>query len=170
MPTSRTFECKPIGQFVLKYLKDSQLSIDPFARDCEWATYTNDLNPDTKAQYHLDVLDFLDLMKRQRIRPDLVIFDPPYSPRQVKECYDGVGRKMGIEGGQRTHSWKAERDIIDSIITNNGIVLSFGWNSQGMGKGRGYKMLELLLVCHGAGHNDTICVAERKNILQPKLC
>jgi hypothetical protein len=43
-----------------------------------------------------------------------------------------------------------------------GIVLSFGWQSAGMGIGRGYELIETMLVAHGGGHNDTICIAERK--------
>lgn len=39
-----------------------------------------------------------------------------------------------------------------------GRVLSFGWNSAGMGDG--FRHLELLLVAHGGAHNDTICLAE----------
>jgi len=31
-----------------------------------------------------------------------------------------------------------------------------------MGKSRGYILEDLLLVCHGGAHNDTICIAERK--------
>lgn len=31
-----------------------------------------------------------------------------------------------------------------------------------MGKKRGYTIEEILLVCHGPGHNDTICMAESK--------
>jgi N6-adenosine-specific RNA methylase IME4 len=38
-------------------------------------------------------------------------------------------------------------------------VLSFGWNSAGMGDG--FEREEILLVAHGGAHNDTICVAER---------
>lgn len=52
--------------------------------------------------------------------------------------------------------------MINEILVNGGIVLSFGWNSIGMGNKRGYELLEGLLVCHGPGHNDTICIAEKK--------
>lgn len=53
------------------------------------------------------------------------------------------------------------------VLTDDAIVLSFGWNRSGMGKKLGFELVELLLVCHGAAHNDTICVAERR--LQPPL-
>lgn len=46
---------------------------------------TNDLDPTTTADYHLDAIDFLKLQSDTSC--DLVLFDPPYSPRQVSECY-----------------------------------------------------------------------------------
>jgi hypothetical protein len=32
-----------------------------------------------------------------------------------------------------------------------------------MGLSRSYTMFDVLIVCHGGAHNDTICVAERKD-------
>lgn len=161
MPNANTFDCLPIGGFVVKYLAQSAISIDPFARNKLWTTHTNDLNPETLAKHHLDACEFLQMLKIQGIKADLVIFDPPYSPRQIKECYDGIGLKMAQMDAFRTH-WKPERDLIDELLIADGTVLSFGWNSIGMGKKRGYEIIEILLVCHGPGHNDTICVAEQR--------
>ena len=161
-PSAETFSIPPIKDFVKKYLRQSSISVDPFARDCEWATYTNDLNHKTNAEYHLDSRDFLREMIRKEVRADLVIFDPPYSPRQVKECYDGIGLKMEMESAWRTQQWAVEKGMINKIMTVGGVFLHFGWNSTGIGKRHGYELLEILLVCHGSGHNDTICMAERK--------
>ena len=162
MPTKHTFDCKPIGEFVWRYLKDAEVSLDPFSGNKTWATYTNDLNPDTPAQYHYEALEFLQIMKQKAVRPDVVLFDPPYSPRQIQELYNNIGKDTYLEMAHKTAGWKAEKDIIDEIIAEQGLVLCCNWNSVGMGKGRGYEILEILLVCHGASHNDTICVAERK--------
>ena len=60
MPKADTFSCPPIGEFVKSYLRNSTVSIDPFARNCGWATYTNDMNIDTSAQYHCKALEFLE--------------------------------------------------------------------------------------------------------------
>ncbi len=168
MPTADTFDCLPIGEFVKSYLRQSAVSIDPFARNKRWATHTNDLNPETLAEYHLDAYVFLSELLQKGVQADLVIFDPPYSPRQIKECYDSVGLKMAQMDAFRTH-WKPERDTIDQLLEIGGIVLSFGWNSIGMGKKRGYEILEVLLVCHGPGHNDTICMAEQKRHHQARM-
>lgn len=162
MPNRNTFDVKPIGEMVQRYLGYSRISVDPFSRDKLWATYTNDLNPSTLAQYHLDAATFLQEMVQQCVRADLVLFDPPYSPRQIKECYDGIGLKMAQMDAFRTH-WKPERDLVDRILTQDGTVLSFGWNSIGMGNKRHFHIVEVLLVCHGPGHNDTICIAEERD-------
>jgi hypothetical protein len=55
------------------------------------------------------------------------------------------------------------RDALDVVMLPGSIVLSFGWNSNGMGKTRGYELQEILLVAHGGAHNDTICLAEKKS-------
>jgi len=162
MPNADTFSIRPIREFVNRYEMVADISVDPFSRNAEIATYTNDLDPSTQAQHHMDAEDFLRHTAAQGIRADLVIFDPPYSPRQISECYKQVGREAGMAGTQNGALYKRVRDAIDPLLKPGGIVLSFGWNSNGMGKVRGYEMVEILLVAHGGGHNDTICLAERK--------
>lgn len=160
MPNSNTFDIEPIGSLVKRYLRQSKISVDPFARDKQWATYTNDLNPDTIAEYHLDCLEFLEMLIKKETEADLVIFDPPYSPTQIKECYNSIGIDRIYRAGEE--NWQKERNIIYQLLTVGGVVISFGWNSQGMGKGRDFQLEELLLVPHGAAHNDTIVTVERK--------
>jgi hypothetical protein len=58
--------------------------------------------------------------------------------------------------------WSKMKIEIARITKPNGWVLCFGWNSNGVGKTRGFKLEEILLVAHGGHHNDTICTAERK--------
>jgi len=165
MPNSETFTVAPIGAFVQRYLASATVSVDPFARNKTWFTHTNDLNPQTSAQHHMDAGAYLEKLKADGVIADLGIFDPPYSPRQISECYKAVGLKVGMEETQNGRLYKRVRDALDEIIAPGGIVLSFGWQSAGMGKGRGYEMIEVALVNHGGGHNDTICVAERKGTL-----
>lgn len=162
MPNADTFSIKPIEKFVRHYLNRSSVSIDPFARNKRWATHTNDLNPDTAADYHCDAEEFCKIMVSQYVTVDLALFDPPYSPRQISECYKSIGIEVGMKGTQNAALYKRVRDALDPIVMPGGIVLSFGWNSAGMGEKRGYSIEEIMLVAHGGGHNDTICVAERK--------
>lgn len=161
MPNADTFSVKPIGEFVQRYLAASRVSVDPFARNKRWATYTNDLSPDTAAEYHMDAADFLHMLSAKGVQADLVLFDPPYSPRQISECYSGVGRKATMQDTQASF-WTRTKDAIAPIVAPGGIVLSFCWNSNGMGKKHGYEIIELMAVAHGGWHNDTICMAERR--------
>lgn len=161
MPNADTFSVKPIGEFVQRYLSASRVSVDPFARNKRWATHTNDLNPDTQAEHHMDAGAFLHQLKAGGVMADLIIFDPPYSPRQISECYKSVGRTVGMADTQSSF-WSHIKDAIAPIVAPRGIVLSFCWNSNGMGKKHGYAIEEILMVAHGGWHNDTICIAERR--------
>lgn len=163
MPSAETFGIRPIGDWVRLYLARSQVSVDPFARNRRWATHTNDINPNTKAEHHMDAEAFLVEMAARGVKADLALFDPPYSPRQVSEHYKAAGIPVTGEDTQNGRLYKRVRDALDPIMQPGGVVLSFGWQSVGMGKGRGYELIEVVLVAHGGGHNDTICVAERKS-------
>ena len=103
-------------------------------------------------------IDFLGMLVNDGIRADVVLYDPPYSPRQVQECYQGIGREVTQQDTQASFYSETKR-LIKALVKPNGIVLSFGWNS--MGLGRYFQHLEIMLVFHGGAHNDTICVAQQ---------
>ncbi len=162
MPTADTFGCPPIAKFVQKWWSPAYTSIDPFARNSTFATFTNDLNPETVATFHMDAEVFCNVLAADGVRADFLFFDPPYSPRQISECYKGVGQSVTAKDTQNAALYRRVRDAADRILSSDAICLSFGWNSAGMGKKRGWAIEEILLVAHGGAHNDTICVAERK--------
>jgi hypothetical protein len=143
MPNTETFSIQPIGDFVRAYLACSKVSVDPFARNEA----------------------FLIDLERSAVTADLALFDPPYSPRQVSEHYKAAGLAVTSEDTQNGRLYKRVRDALDRIVLPGGVVLSFGWQSAGMGIRRGYELIEAMLVAHGGGHNDTICIAERKRPL-----
>jgi tRNA G10 N-methylase Trm11 len=166
MPNSLTFTIKPIKELLERYVKNDLFNsplkwIDCFANESKIATITNDLNPNYKTDYHLDALDFLKLFEDNSV--DGVLYDPPYSLRQVSECYKGVGVAVTQETTQS--SWRSRHlDEIKRILKPEGIVVCFGWNSMGVGKTRGFEMLEVLLVPHGGSKNDTIVTVEKKSV------
>lgn len=163
MPNHETFSIKPIQDFVKRYLASSSISVDLFARNNQWATYANDLNPATSAPFHMEANAFLAHLKSINVKADLVIVDPPYSPRQTKECYDSIGIKIQRDDtllGKVRSEWKSG---IMRILAPSSVVLWFGWNTVGMGLKNGFVIEEIMLVCHGSDHNDTICMAERLN-------
>jgi hypothetical protein len=160
MPNSETFSLAPVSRLLDRWLADVDCIVDPFARNSKRATLRNDLNPNTVADHHMTAEQFLANVKEQSA--GVVLFDPPYSPRQITECYQQIGRKATTEDTQNARLYKAVKDELDRILRHGGVAICCGWNSMGMGIKRGYEMLELLLVPHGAAHNDTIVTVERK--------
>ncbi len=59
MPNKNTFDIRCIKNLIYKYHSDDVISIDPFANVNRIAKITNDLDPETNAQYCMDALDFL---------------------------------------------------------------------------------------------------------------
>ena len=133
MPNAKTFTIKPIKEFVERNISGCKIVVDPFARDAKYGTITNDLNEEYDTNYHLDALEFLKLIDSESA--DCVLYDPPYSLRQVVEHYKGVGRNVTQETTQAT--WRARHlDEIQRILKPGGKALCFGWNSNGVGKKR----------------------------------
>ena len=58
--------------------------------------------------------------------------------------------------------WSDVKKEIGRICKVGGVALSCGWNSSGIGKGNGFKIIEILMTPHGGPHNDTITTVERK--------
>ena len=158
MPNKNTFDIKPIKELIQSELTNG-IWIDPFANQNKLATITNDLNPDFDTDYHMDALDFLKTFQNESV--DGVLYDPPYSPRQVTECYQGVGINVTSET-TRASFWGNQKNEISRIVKPGGKVITFGWNSGGIGRKYGFEITRILLVPHGGWHNDTICTVEVK--------
>jgi len=58
--------------------------------------------------------------------------------------------------------WGDIKNEMARIIKPHGIAICCGWSSGGIGKNRGFEILEILLVPHGGSKNDTIVTVERK--------
>lgn len=157
-PNKNTFDIKPIKELILSELT-SGIWIDPYANKNKLATVTNDLNTDYNTNYHMDALEFLKMFEDSSV--DGVLFDPPYSPRQVSEVYKGFGINVTQEMTRSTF-WTNQKKEISRILKKDGKVISFGWNSGGIGKSNGFEIVKILLVAHGGWHNDTICTVEVK--------
>lgn len=158
MPNKNTFEIKPIHDLITEELTDG-LWIDPFANRNKLATITNDLSEEFETDYHMDALDFLKIFDDSSI--DGVLYDPPYSPRQVSECYNNVGYNVTWDTTKASF-WGNHKREISRIVKLGGKVITFGWNSGGIGYNYGFEIERILLVPHGGWHNDTICTVEIK--------
>jgi DNA modification methylase len=128
----------------------------PFHEDC----ITNDINPALDTKYHCKARYFLQKFHENSV--DLVIFDPPYSPTQMKRSYDSYGYELVKEDANA--NFTPCKELISRIVRPGGYCISCNWNSTGIGQSRGFRKIEILLVNHGGSHHDTIVLAERKGI------
>ena len=165
MPSSDTFSIKPIKQKIQEYINNlppSSIIVDPFVRNSPFKhlCYSNDLDPDIEANQHMDALDFLKSIKPNSVH--LLLFDPPYSPRQVSEVYKKMKRTVNMETTQSSF-WSKLKAEIARIMIPGGRVITCRWNSGGIGKTLKFEIVEIMLVPHGGWHNDTIVTIEKYN-------
>ena len=161
MPNHNTFRIKPIMELINRHISDG-VWLDPFSNNSPFAEkcLTNDLNTDIVADYHMEALDFLRQFDSGSV--DGVLFDPPYSPRQISECYKRVGMEVHTRDTQSSFYGDRKKQVA-RVLKKGGKALCFGWNSGGIGKTLGMELKEILIVPHGGAHNDTICTVEVKN-------
>ena len=157
MPNHETFRINPIDSWIKEGLKGG-LILDPFAnRRSDYGAVTNDINPSAlTVNFNMDALKFLKQYNTNSV--DSVLFDPPYSLRQVKECYSSIG--MALTQRESQCFFSDVKDQIARVLKPGGVCLSFGWSSVGIGASRGANKTALLIVCHGGIHNDTLCLKE----------
>jgi len=155
MPSVWTFSVKPISGLLTRYVNDGSGWVDPFAGENSPAEWTNDIE-NRGAKFQMDALEFLKIMPDASMNG--VLFDPPYS---VEQCLRRYTPKFKGTAG-RAEYWARCKDEIARILPLGGLSISFCWDSTGIGKKRGFELLEILLVCHGACHNDTIVTVELK--------
>ncbi|HZP77506.1 MAG TPA: hypothetical protein VFB45_15285 [Pseudolabrys sp.] len=161
MPSPETFSIKPIRELIERYLSDG-VWIDPFCRNSVFkgaCAYTNDLNPKFAGTHNMDALDFLKSLPADSV--DGILFDPPFSPRQVVEAYQGFGPADTTRRFYSSRKREAAR-----VLKMGGIAIVCGWNSLGLGAKNGMELEEVLMVNHG-DQNDTIVTVGRK--VAPKL-
>ena len=159
MPDRWTFNIPPIADLLARYVGDGTGWVDPFAGMYSPAELTNDINPGMPTKYHLRAEDFCNRLNGGSYSG--IIFDPPYSLRQIAECYKRFGLPMDRHT-QHDASFATVKDLLAPKVIPGGYSISFGWNTNGFGKNRGFEICEILLVAHGGHHNDTICTVERK--------
>ena len=173
MPNSKTFKIKAIRHLILKYVKENDLVLDPFANESSIKEYlpnckyiSNDLDTQYNTDYHEEAQDFLARFEDNSV--DVVLYDPPYSPRQVSECYNKLGKTVTIKDTQSSYFTRFKKEIA-RVLKPNGICISCGWNTNGIGKKYNMEIEEILIVAHGGNHNDTLVTVEQKIIKKQAL-
>ena len=94
MPSKHTFTIPPIAELLGRFPMEE--FVDPFAGWNSPARYRNDLNPEAPVEAHVDAEEFICTFSEILG----LLFDPPYSPRQISELYKGIGFKVGMKETQ----------------------------------------------------------------------
>jgi len=139
MPNHKTFKIKPIKDLILQELGDNY--VDPFPYP-----------------FKQDAIDYMKSFKDASV--DKLVFDPPYSAHQLKEKYYSNG--VALNNKLDNSYWSKCKKEIGRIIKINGKVISFGWNTNGIGKNNGFEKTKILIIAHGSQHNDTLVTVEVK--------
>lgn len=160
MPNANTFSITPIKELIETYIKVGGVVIDPFANKSKYGTITNDLNPAYATTYHMDALAFLEMLGTET--GDLILYDPPYSFTQAAQLYASYGKDKLEVSVANMRYWSKCKDEIARVCKCGGKVICCGWNTNGIGNGRGFDLDEVLIVAHGGGHNDTLVTVETK--------
>ena len=166
MPNSKTFKIKPIKELIKRYVKNSDLVIDPFANEYSIKNeiickqyISNDIDTSFDTDYHLEAQEFMKLFDDNSV--DVVLFDPPYSGRQVSECYKKLNKTVTMNDTNSGYFTKFKKEIA-RILKPNGICITCCRNTNGIGKKYGFEIIEVLDVAHGSMHNDTLVTVELK--------
>ena len=158
MPSAWTFTIHPIKTLLEKYVGDGIGWVDPFAGDNSPAEITNDHNPIRNAKSHMEAITFCQGLNG---RYNGVLFDPPYSFTQVKEHYVNLGQPVTKENTSMKF-YEGVKTAMCEKIKPGGYAISFGWNTNGFGKERGFQIVEIMAVAHGGSKNDTFVTVEQK--------
>lgn len=161
MPNHETFKIKPIKTLLDRYVGKGGNWVDPFAGANSPAKMTNDHDPKMQTIFHMDALEFAKSINH-KWGFEGTLFDPPYSFTQIKEHYQNLfSRKLKGDEHLMGFYEKVKSELCDKIKPG-GYAISFGWNSNGFGKARGFKIIEIMIVAHGGSKNDTIVTVEQK--------
>lgn len=158
MPNAWTFSIRPIKMLLNRYVGDGKMWLDPFGGKNSPAEFTNDINPAMPTTYHMEAIDFA---KRCLDMYAGVLFDPPYSFRQISEHYKSIGLKAKQTDTSMSFYEKVKSALYEKVI-KGGYAISCGWNTNGFGKARGFEIVEIMAVAHGGSKNDTLVTVERK--------
>lgn len=154
MPNKWTSQMQPVSELLDEEMEG--FTVDLFAGNCTLGDVTNDLNPDTLAQFHMEAEDFVQTFGNASI--DTLIDDPPFTLEQISRSYSGIG-SHATKLDTSLNFWSRYRKHIPRVVTLGGKVIKFGYDSCGY---PGFTLERMLLLYHGGGHYDTICTVWRK--------
>src|SRR5260221_524866 len=76
MPNSATFKLPPVASLLKRHINGANIIVDPFARNSDWGTLTNDIDPSATSGKHMDAVEFCDSLIVEGIKAEVVLLDP----------------------------------------------------------------------------------------------
>jgi hypothetical protein len=148
-PKKFTFQQPKLKKWTEKWCKGKVLNL--FAGETMLLAdeYRVDSNKDMKADWYGDAFEFV---RDTDMKFDTIILDPPYNLRKSREAYKG----------HYMSSFMKIKNELNRILNDGGRIITFGYDSVGMGKKKGFEKIAICLVCHSGDHNDTLCLVEEK--------
>ena len=150
-----TFQVKPIREWVENECEGVVLNLfagkTPLSSNI--SEIRNDIDIEMLADFHLDALEFVQnwqVWQGQKFHT--VILDPPYSYRKSMEMYNGF----------KASPFRQLKDALPQILESDGKIITFGYHSVVMGRGRGFEVEKIALFSHGGAIHDTIASVERR--------
>jgi hypothetical protein len=156
MPNQWTFIMPKIQQYLLKIVQKHQKILIPFAGEYRFPKMEKhwiyiDIEPNKPQPYIQG--NTLNVLPKLQEKFDLIISDPPYSFFQAHTTYKN----------KDLISMTAIKEEYNRLLVGGGQIISFGFNSTGMGKKRGFTKIELSIVNQGGNHNDILILLEQKH-------
>ena len=112
-----------------------------------------DVSSEFKPDHCMLDIDFLEFALLSGMKYDTIILDPPYSLRKSMEKYKDKHRSK----------FSKVKNLIMPLLNNGARVITFGYSSNNMGKGRQFKLIALALICHFGASQDTIATVEQRH-------
>ena len=128
-----TFKIRPVAALLARYVPPGGAGwADPFAGTARLAEFTNDLDPRQATTHHLDAVEFAAQLPNGL---QGVLFDPPYSYRQITEHYRAFGRRATAKDTSYNFYRRVQLELAKRMAPGS-LAISFGWNSNGFGVGQ----------------------------------
>ncbi|QXV67616.1 hypothetical protein INP83_06855 [Mucilaginibacter sp. 21P] len=144
-----TLSVRPIRRWVEDHCEGSVLNLFAGRTRLDVDEIRNDADHDADADFHLDALEFLERWQGGPF--DTILLDPLSSIRKSENA----------DQTRVARYFRALKDAIVKQLKPAGKVITFGYHTIVMGKGRGFELEKIGVFSHGGAAHDTIASVER---------
>jgi len=150
-PKRYTFQQPKLREWTEKQCKGKVLNLFAGTTKLNVDEVRVDIDKNVPADYYMEAFEFVNFAKEQGMKFDTIVLDPPYNLRKSREKY----------GGRYIGSFTKIKNALLPLMNEGCIVISYGYDTVGMSKCRGFEKIGVCVVCHNGDHNDTLCVVEQ---------